>query len=337
VTTARPELGGIGSRTSVVFFGSGPFAVPILDALEGAASNALEPPVAVTLIITTPDRPAGRGARPRATPVAARARELGLPLVQPTRLRDREVRERIAAVAPEVGVLADYGRIVPPELLDLPRHGILNVHPSLLPRHRGATPIRATITAGDPTAGVSIIRMDAGIDTGPIVAAEAWPLGGHERAGELEGEAARRGAALLARTLGPWLAGSVAATPQDETAATLTRTVRREDGRLDPGLPAIQLEREVRANDPWPGSFLETPLGRILVRRASVAPRMAGDEAGVVVAEVGRPAVATVDGRLVLDELQLEGRRALGGEEFLRGQPRLLGMRVEPGDGAPRR
>jgi len=322
VIAGRPEGQAIGSPANAVFFGSGAFAVPILDGL------AADPRIRVTGVVTTPDRPAGRSARPTPTPVASRARALGLPLLQGARLREPEMIAGIARTRPTVGVLADFGLIVPVAILDVPPRGILNVHPSLLPRHRGATPIRATIAAGDREAGVTIIRMDAGIDTGPIVAAEAWPLTGRERASDLEAEAARRGSDLLRRTLGPWLAGSLTAMPQDEAAATVSHTVRREDGRLDPSATAAELERHVRANDPWPGSFLETPIGRIIVHQARVAPGLAGDAPGTLVADGGCPALATTDGRLVLEDLQLEGRRPLPGIEFLRGRPGLIGMRV---------
>jgi methionyl-tRNA formyltransferase len=320
--TPRSEAELVGSPARVVFFGSGPFGVPILEALAG------DPRVRVAEVVSTPPRPAGRSARPRPTPVAERARALGLPVLEPDRLRDPEVVNRLGAGRPALGVLADFGRIVPPALLAVPERGILNVHPSRLPRHRGASPIQATIAAGDAEAGVTIIRMDEGIDTGPIVAAEAWPLGGRERAPELEAEAARRGAALLLRTIGPWLARRIPEVPQDEASATVTRTLRREDGRLDPSLPAARLERATRANEPWPGSFFETPLGRVIVHRASVAAARAGDEPGAIVVEGRTPALATPEGRLVLEELQLAGRRTMPGDELLRGQPRLAGARV---------
>jgi methionyl-tRNA formyltransferase len=150
-----------------VFFGSGAFAIPSLEALLAS------PHVTVVTVVTAPDRPVGRRAEPTPTPVAARARAAGLALSQPPRVRAPEVVAELAALAPELGVLADYGQIVPPAVLELPARGILNVHPSLLPRHRGATPVPATILAGDAEAGVTIIRMDAGLDTGPIVAAAA--------------------------------------------------------------------------------------------------------------------------------------------------------------------
>jgi methionyl-tRNA formyltransferase len=320
--TTGPPVEATARPANLVFLGSGEFAIPSLDVL------AADPRIRITGVVTAPDRPGGRGQRSRATPVAARARDLGLAVIKAASIRTPDIADRIRQLRPVVGVLADFGLIVPSAILDVPPLGILNVHPSLLPRHRGATPVRATIAAGDPEAGVTIIRMDAGIDSGPILAAAAWPLTGHERAPDLEGAAARRGAELLVRTLGPWLAGSLVPTAQDERLATSTPLVRREDGRLDVTAPASVLERLVRANDPWPGSFLETPLGRIVVHRARVARAMPGDAVGTFVLDGGRPALSTANGRLVLDELQLEGRQRLDGDAFLRGRPGLIGQRV---------
>ena len=175
-------------------------------------------------------------------------------------------------------MLADYGQIVPAALLD-PPFGALNLHPSLLPRHRGASPIPAAIVAGDRETGVTLMRMDAGLDTGPIVAVERLPLAGSETAPELEARLADLAADLLARSLEPWLRGDLPATPQPEEGATLTRPLRREDGRLDPALPAADLERRVRAYLPWPGTFLEVgrraPRRRRRVRRAIATGRRA--------------------------------------------------------------
>jgi methionyl-tRNA formyltransferase len=301
-----------------VFLGSGGFAVPILDTLVGA------PEVRVVGVVSAPDRPAGRGSRLTSTPVAARARDLGLPLLQPARIRDDEAVRAIADLRPALGVLADYGRIVPPAILDLPRHGILNVHPSLLPRHRGASPIAATILAGDGTTGVSLILMDAGVDSGPIVASSGWPLTGTETSPELEARAAAEGCELLRRTLSAWLAGTLAPRAQDEAAATITRPLRREDGRLDPARRAIELERQVRAYQPWPGSYLETDHGRLTVWRAEVGARAAHDQPGRLVKHDRFPALTTIDRRLVLEEVQPAGGRRMTGPEFLRGRGREL-------------
>ena len=325
--TAGPAPGRAADPVRTLFFGSGSFAVPILDGLLA------DPRIELVGIVTAPDRPAGRGRTMLPTPVALRARAMWVPLLQPVRVRDPEGIAEIAALSPDLAVLADYGQIVPGEVLLLPRHGFLNVHPSLLPRHRGASPIQATIAGGDPQAGVTIMDMDEGLDTGPVVAKSAWATSGTETAPELEARAAKEGAALLTATLGDWLAGSMPARPQPAEGSTLTRRLRKANALLDPARPALELERQVRAQLPWPGSAIETAAGRLTVLRASTAPAEAGDQAGALVAHGAGLALATADGRLVLDEVQLAGRRQLPGDEFLRGHRELLGTKV--GKAAP--
>jgi methionyl-tRNA formyltransferase len=313
-----------GPAVRTVFFGSGAFAVPILDAVSG--SDAIQ----LVGVVSAPDRPTGRSQELTPTPVARRARDLGLPLLQPERIRAPDGADAVRALQPDLGVLADYGQIVPRGVLDIPRFGILNVHPSALPRHRGATPIQGTIAAGDPQAGVTIMLMDEGLDTGSIVAQATWPLDLTERAPTLEAEAARRGADLLMRTLEPWLDGTITPVDQDPAAATATRPLRRADGRLDWSRPARELERQVRAYLPWPGSFVETAEGRLAVIAASAAETAAGDVPGEITRHDDRPALVTVNGRLVFDEVQLAGRRAMDGRDFLRGHPSIVGSRAEP-------
>jgi methionyl-tRNA formyltransferase len=305
-----------------IFFGSGSFALPMLDVV------ARHPRLRLVAVVTAPDRPSGRSKVATPTPVAARARELGLLMLQPASLRSPETIAEIAALSPDLGVLADYGKIVPGAVLDLPRHGILNVHPSLLPRHRGATPVPATIASGDAQGGVSIIRMDQGIDTGPIVATRAWALDGGVRAPELEAKAAAEGAALLEATIPAWLDGVLEARAQGSGGATVTRPFRRQDARLDPARAAGDLERQVRANAPWPGTFVETEVGRVGVLAASVAGGGPGDVPGRLLEHDGRLALTTSDGRLVIDEARREGKRAVAGDEFLRGQRQLVGTAV---------
>jgi methionyl-tRNA formyltransferase len=306
-----------------IFLGSGQFGVPILDALDAT------PRVALVGVVSAPDRPSGRRGALTAVPVARRARQLDLRLLQPARIRSADAVASIADLLPDLGVLADYGQIIPSAVLTLPRHGILNVHPSLLPRHRGATPIPATIAAGDREAGVSLIRMDEGLDSGPIVGQEGWPLDGTEIAPELEAEAARRGAILLVDVLEDWLRGALRAIPQDASGVTMTRPLRREDGRLDPSHPAIALERQVRALEPWPGSFIETPDGRLIVHTARLASSQPGDVPGLIVADDGGMALTTIDGRLRLEQVQLAGRRTTDAASLLRGAPGLVGRAVE--------
>jgi methionyl-tRNA formyltransferase len=184
------------------------------------------------------------------------------------------------------------------------------------------------ILVGEPVAGVTLIRMDEGLDTGPIVAQETWILDGTETSVVLEAEAARRGAGLLRRSLGPWLAGALPATPQPEVGATRTRLLRREDGRLDPALTAAQLERQVRAYLPWPGSFVETAFGRLIVHEARAVAGASGDAPGTLVADGDGLALTTGAGRLHLIRAQLAGHRATGAAELRRGSPALVGQTV---------
>ena len=306
-----------------LFLGSGGFAVPILDAL------AASPDLQLVAIVTAPDRPSGRHGELTAVPVARRARELGLPLLQPDRVRTPATIAAIAELQPDLGVLADYGQIIPPAVLAIPVHGILNVHPSALPRHRGATPIAATIAAGDPVAAVSLIQMDEGLDSGPLIEQEMWPLTGTETAPELESEAARRGAALLLRNIDGWLRGARSAMPQPAAGVTLTRPLRREDGRLDSTRSGVELERQVRAHLPWPGSFIETAEGRLIVHAAQAAAAEPFDQPGRLVADGDGLALTTSEGRLRLLEVQLAGRRTTDAASLRRGAPGLAGRPIE--------
>jgi methionyl-tRNA formyltransferase len=217
-------------------------------------------------------------------------------------------------------VLADYGRIIPGAVLEIPRHGALNIHPSLLPRHRGAVPVAGTLLAGDALAGVTVMRMDEGLDTGPIVAQRELTLAGTEVTPALEARLAEMGAELLVEVLPAWLEGSITATPQLDEGATLTRLLRREDGRLDPARPAAELERQVRAYQPWPGSFLEHGGDRLKVWAASVLAQDVAVEPGAIILTADTLGLGTVDGVLRLDEVQPAGKRRMSGAEYRRGK-----------------
>lgn len=312
------DAAGESALIRVVFVGSGSFAVPVLQALAAA------PEIQLVGVVTAPARKAGRRGELRSTPVADAAEGHGVPILTPERLRAPASIAAILDLRPALAVLADYGQIVPPPLLDLP-HGALNLHPSLLPRHRGATPIPATILADDVETGVTLMRMDEGLDTGPIVAVDRWPLTGAETAPELEAQAANAAAGLLVRSLAAWLGGKLDAVPQDEVAATLTRPLRREDGRLDPHRPAVELARQVRAYQPWPGSFIEIGDERLVILAASVARAGPDDRLGALVPDDRGPALATSDGRILFEEVQPAGGRSMSGVEYLRGRPAILG------------
>jgi methionyl-tRNA formyltransferase len=280
--------------------------------------------------VTAPPRSGSRG-RAAELPVAEHAGGRGLRLLRPERLRSPESIAAVQALEPELLVLADYGQIVPQALLDAPRHGALNLHPSLLPRHRGATPIPATIMAGDAQTGITLMRMDAGLDTGPVIAQWTIPLNGGETAPQLEDALANQAARLLEATLERWLAGEVEPVPQDESQATLTRVLRRSDGQLNPQRSARDLERQVRAYQPWPGSFLETEAGRLVVWRAGVGPPGDGREVGSLTHGESAPlALVTRDALLELHEVQPAGGRRMTSAELVRGRPSWHGARVAP-------
>lgn len=319
----RPD-GAPARRLRTIFFGSGAFAVPIVDALLRRAE------IEIVGVITPPDGRAGRTGALTPVPVAYAARAADLPLIQVQRVRSPEAVEAIRDLAPDLGVLADFGQLISQSVIDLPAHGIVNIHPSLLPRHRGATPIPATILAGDTEAGVTIMQMDAGLDTGPIIAARSWPLTGTEDAPGLEVQAADVGATLLDEVITTLLAGSLPNVPQDAALATLTRPLRRADGRLDPGRQAaVALERQVRAYRPWPGAFIEVGGARLVIHNGAVAPAAADDAPGRIVAHEDGIALTTSDGRLVLGTVQPAGGRSMPGAAFRRGRPSILGAAVD--------
>ncbi len=321
-TGGSVSVPGSAPAIRAVFFGSGSFAVPVLDALVAM------PGLRVQAVVSAPNRPVGRKAILTPTPVAARAGELRLPLLQPARVRGAESVAALRALVPDLAILADYGQVIPRVLLDLPPRGFLNLHPSALPRHRGAAPIPATILAGDTTAAVTLLVVSEEMDAGPIVAVRPLEVRPDDTAPVLEERASATAARLLTDALPEWLGDRLPARPQPAEGVTLTRPLRRGDGLLDPERTALALERQVRAYQPWPGSFMETSEGRLIVWRASVCPDEAGDESGRVEAHGNGLALLTRGGRLVLDEAQLAGKRRVTGAELRRGYPGLIGRQA---------
>lgn len=312
-------------RARTIFFGSGSFALPALARLAdpGAAGAAAADVVAV---VTAPPKPAGRKGELRGTAVAEAAQERGIPVLTPVSLRHEGARAELRALGADLVVLADYGRLIPAAVLELPGHGALNLHPSLLPRHRGASPVAAAILAGDATTGVTLMRMDEGLDSGPILAQRTVPLDGSELAPDLEARLASVAADLLIETLPGWLDGSLTAQPQPEEGATLTRPLRRLDGRLHPERPALELERQVRAYQPWPGSFIEHDGERLIIWRAGVqsgpADGAPDGAPGDLVPLGDSLALLTSSGLLRLDEVQPAGKRRMRGADYRRGRRR---------------
>ncbi len=314
----------------LLFMGTPDFAVPSLAALcENCAPGRIWPGgLDLVGVVTRPDKPAGRGRQVVHAPVKRYALEQGIPVHQPGPLRRQEALAEIKALAPDVIVVAAFGQILPPDVLRLPGFGCLNVHASLLPRHRGAAPIQAAILDGDAETGVTIMLMDEGLDTGPMLARRATPITPDETAGALSERLAQLGAALLIETLPRWLAGGITPEEQDAAGATLTRPIAKQQGRLDWTLPAEELARRVRAYTPWPGAYTTWAGRTVKIARARAVPDdAAGRQPGTcyLVGEGGSSELrcACGQGALALEMIQLEGRRALPVADVLRGHPRL--------------
>jgi methionyl-tRNA formyltransferase len=274
-------------------------------------------------VVTQPDRPAGRGRALTPPPIKILAQELNLPVIQPHRLRDETALLQLRAWIPDLIVVAAYGQILRSEVLGLPEHGCLNVHASLLPRWRGAAPVQAAILHGDRETGVTIMKMDPGVDTGPILSQCSTTIRPEDTAGSLSSRLAGLGATLLIETLAPYLAGDQPPRTQ-EGDFTLAPILKKEDGELDFSLPAKYLARQVRAFNPWPGAFTTWQGQRLKVHHAHAAgmdKKVPGlpDEPGKRVIYQDLPAFTTGDGLLALDEVQPAGKRAMSGTTFLLG------------------
>lgn len=304
----------------IVFWGTSAFAVPALRTL------AAMPDVTVVSVIAQPDKPQGRHAEPVASPVAAAARELGLPLLQPEKVKAPEFERAIRDLSADVSVVAAYGRLIPDAVLQIPRLGTLNIHPSLLPRWRGPSPIQAAIAAGDAETGVSIMLLDAEMDHGPLLAQRRVPLSGTERHPDLEACLADVGATLLSETLPAYAAGKIASQPQDHAQATLCALLTRDSGRIDWNNTAEEIERLERASDPWPGIWTEWTDGTatLRVKLFASAVETATNAPGSLSEQNGRLVVGTGNGSSSFGSLQVEGKKRLSLSELLRGSPDFL-------------
>jgi methionyl-tRNA formyltransferase len=306
--------------------GTPDFAVPALNALiETAGPETWQ----VVAVVTQPDRPSGRGKKLTPPPVKERAQAAGLPVLQPEKLR-RDVVEQLAAFQPDLIVVAAFGQILRKRLLNLPPHGCLNIHASLLPRWRGAAPVAAAIKAGDAETGVTLMKMDPGLDTGPMLAKRAIPITPHHTTETLTSALAHLGAELLIEALPAVLAGQLEPQPQDDSQATLASRLQKEEGQIDWSLPAEQIERTIRAFSPWPGTFTPSPRGLIKILEATIAPASiaAGREPGTLFKHKKQPYVATGSGAVRLITVQPAGKRAMPALAMLNGQPDLWDARL---------
>lgn len=306
----------------IVFMGTPEYVIPSLEFLIAA------PFAEIVGVYTQPDRPVGRRGTEEPPPVGRYSREQKLPLFQPASLRKANVQRELAALEPDVMVVAAYGKILPADVLDIPRYGSLNIHPSLLPRHRGPSPVVTALLEGDETTGVTVMVVDQCMDSGPVVAQSTTDIGPQETASELTARLFEAGGELMCSVLPVWVAGELKPVDQDESLATFTRKIAKEDGEADWTLPSERLARKVRAFYPWPSLYTSWQ-GKVLkATKARVMPASRAEygQAGtVVLIEDNGAAVVTGDGLLVLDELQLEGRRRMSADEFTRGQRDFVG------------
>ncbi len=311
-------------KLRVVFMGTPAFSAPVFRRLLEAGHQ-------VVGVFTQPARQTGRGRRLSPSPVKQAALERGIPVLQPASLRnDSSVVDELASLSPDVIVVAAYGLFLPTEFFELPTHGSLNVHPSLLPKYRGPAPVVTTILNGDDVTGVSIIRLIERMDAGPILAQRETPVGAAETSEELTPRLFELGAGLLIDILPDWASRKIIERPQDEQKATATHLLSREDGEIDWSNSADYISRQVRAYDPWPGTFTrwQGKTLKIIGATAGEVEDASTGSTGEVVALGDGVAVVTGAGPLLLSELQMEGRKPAPVGDFLQGHPDFVGSHL---------
>ena len=307
----------------IVFCGTPEFAVPTLNAVVDAGHE-------VALVVTQPDRAAGRGLELQLPAVKRAAMELGLPVVQPERIKNNlEFREQLEAIAPDVILVVAYGRIIPQWMLDLPPHGNINLHGSLLPKYRGAAPIQWAVAHGETATGVTTMRLDAGLDTGAMLLAKVVPIGIEETAVKVYETLAPAGAELMVETLDGLAAGTLHSQKQNDAQATLAPILKREDGWMDFSHPAKTLYDRWRGFQPWPGAHTTLRGKKLIVHRMKLVAHAFEGESGVLMIagdslRVGCGLQTVVE----LEEVQMEGKKRMSAAEFLRGYQVKSGERL---------
>jgi methionyl-tRNA formyltransferase len=308
----------------VVLFGTPDFALPTLDAL-------LQSRHLVAGVVTQPDRPRGRGQKTIDAPVKVRAIAAGLPVLQPSTLQDPAFLRALHGLQADLGVVAAYGRILTDAVLGMPPLGLINVHASLLPRHRGAAPVHRAIIAGDRETGITIMRVVKALDAGPMLASASRPILPDETSDVVERDLARLGARLLVSTVDDLMIGPVKETPQDAAAATYAHRLTKEDGMLDWNLPAARVHNLIRGLHPWPHAYTFLAGTRIILLRSTPSAERHDRDPGTILEAAGdRLVVGTGDGTIHLTQIQVEGKRAMTPREFLAGHRLPVGGRFTP-------
>ena len=302
----------------IVFMGTSEFAVPTLEYLAASEHE-------VVAVYTQPDKHAGRGRALTQPPVKKVALDHALPVRQPRSLKESNVVDSLNRLRPDAIVVAAFGRILPNGVLGMPDFGCINIHPSLLPRHRGPSPIQGAILAGDEYTGATIMLMDAGIDSGPILAQREAPIDPMDTAQSLSAKLALLAAQLLEETLPPWFSRAITPQPQNDSDASYTTPLAKEQGIIDWHLPAVDIWRRVRAYQPWPGCQTRWRRSVLKVIEAACLPGGRDQPGRVIALEGNGVGVQTGDGILRLLTVQMEGKRKLSAKEFLQGQRDFLG------------
>ena len=306
----------------IAYFGTPAFAVPTLAGLLKSRHS-------VVAVVSQPDRPRGRGHRVATTPTKELAVLTGVPVLQPTKLRDEAFLASIAALKADLGVVAAYGRILPDALLGIPRLGMINVHASLLPAYRGAAPIHRAVMAGETVTGVTIMRVVSELDAGPMIARATVPIGPDATSVEVEAQLAERGAVLLLDVVEQFAKGDVVETEQDHTKATHAQKILKTEGPIDWSLPAVRIHNMVRGLQPWPLASTTIGVTRCLIQRTTMAGEATEAPPGTIVRAEGETlAVATGDGVIHILQIQPEGRRLMTAREFLSGHKTTAGSRL---------
>lgn len=306
----------------IIFMGTPDFAVGTLEALVQAGHE-------VVLAVTQPDKPQGRKQILVAPPVKETAEKLGIPVFQPKRVREPEAIEVLRGYEPELIVVAAFGQILPKELLDMPPYGCINVHASLLPKYRGAAPIQWAILNGDAVTGVTIMRMDVGLDTGDMIAKAQVEISPQDTGGTLFDRLAQTGAQLCVETIPSIVDGTAVYTPQDEQAATKVGQISKKDGLIDFARSARMIECQIRGLNPWPSAYTHLAGKTLKIWSAQVSDAHTDAEPGTVVSvEKDRFGVQTGDGVLICLEVQLEGKKRMSAADFLRGNALVCGSRL---------
>lgn len=304
--------------------GSPGFAVPALEKLIKSRYQ-------IVTVCTQPDRPTGRGRSLAVSPVKAAALKYGLPVLQAESFKDKSALEQIAALKPDIIVVCAFGQILSQTLLDIPPLQCLNVHFSLLPRHRGASPVAAAILADDEFSGVSIQLVRAKLDSGPILASAAIQIMKEDNTGRLLEKLSVVGADLLLEALEGWVRGTLKPVIQDESKATYFGQVKKEAGEIDWNLPAVEIWRRVRAYNPWPGSFTYWHGNQLKINEADYMPEKRENEAGLVIElykNKGEVGITTGEGTIIVKNIQYAGKRAMTAAEFIRGQRDFIGTKL---------